>query len=172
MGAAKPLELDEAIAVVGPYFEAARAAYLERGFDRVGRTRLIAVKAVHDSARHFARCRDDGLQIEVAPEMADLAEDELTAILAHELGHASDFLYPADFQLRSGELLRWRERPEDDERGRFNRMRQWEKRDTDSIELTADAIASFVFGRSIRYAGPCLLQSFERGIRPRPLGLR
>ncbi len=177
----RPLELDEAAHVLQPYYEAVQARFVDYGLRRVARTRLTIDPSAGDKGRHFAACRDDGLVIIVAPDLADQAEDFVIGILAHELGHAADHSYPCRYQLADETLIEWehpdwsenaRGKAEPDARALFNRSRQWEKRGPDEIELTADAIAGRVMERPIRYAGPCMLQSFRRGTAPRPVGLR
>jgi hypothetical protein len=178
-----PLRPEEAEIVLDPYFEAVRVRFIEAGLRRTEKTKLEIDKGAHDKLRHFAAARDDGRLVIVAPEFADLPEDQVVAILAHELGHAADFLYPGRFQLAAGELIDWpsrswseearkRKLEDPDAREAFNRARQWSDRPKDEVERTADAIATLVFGRPIRYTGPCMLQSFSRGSSPRPLGLR
>ena len=49
---------------------------------------------------------------------------------------------------------------------RIARMRQWQARTHHEIELTADLIAEQVLGHRIGYSGPCMLQSFNRGVPP------
>ena len=176
------LDLLETRAVIEPYFDAVRERFVEHGLRRASKTQLDVSKAVHDAERHFAATRDDGMLVLVSPELGDLPEDQVVGILAHEMGHAVDFLYPARFQLARGELIDWpsaswseaarASKVEVDDRAVFNRVRQWEKREHDLVERTADAVASLVFGRPIHYVGSCLLQSFERGQSPRPIGLR
>lgn len=174
------LDPAETRAVLEPYFEAVRERFLQRGLGRVEKTKLDVSQKVRNSDRHFAATRDDGMLVIVCAELCDLPEDQVVGILAHEMGHAADFLYPARFQVALGELIDWpspswseaaRKREQDD-RGAYNRMKQWEARNHELVERTADAVASLVFGRRIQYAGPCLLQTFERGQAPRPVGLR
>lgn len=172
------LDKGETRLVIEPYFDAVRERFLAHGLRRAEKVKLD-VEDLH-SGRNYAATRDDGVLILVSPELCDLDEDQVVGILAHEFGHATDFLYPARFQLCSGELMDWpspswsqkARQAEQDDRGAYNRMVQWEKRGHDITERTADAIASLVFGRPVQYAGPCLLQSFERGQAPRPIGLR
>ncbi len=169
----------DALFVLGPYFEAAQAIFVERGLRRCEKTRLVITERAHDTERHFAATRSDGTSIILAPELVGMPEDNVAAILAHEFGHAADFLYPGRFQLIETRLAEWegpewtavRER-DIDARMAYARGRQWERRDADEIERTADAIAEAITGRPIFYGGPCVLQSFEEGMRPRPPGLR
>lgn len=172
------LQPEETRAVIEPYFEAVRERFIKYGLKRADKAKLDVSQKVRTSKRHYAATRDDGMLVIVCAELCELGEDEVVGILAHEMGHAVDYLYPARFQLSLGELIDWpspswsREAGEQDDRGTYNRMRQWEDRNHELIERTADAVASLVFERRIRYSGPCLLQTFERGQAPRPVGLR
>lgn len=168
----------DALIVLEPYFEAVQEIFAAR-LKRCDKVRLAIEEWAHDTHRHFAATKSDGLTIIIAPELARMPEDTVAAILSHEFGHASDFLYPARFQLVEGHLSEWdhpdwgnaRGRDQDDKVA-FARARQWDGRDDDEVERTADAIAEAIVGRPIYYGGPCVLQSFEPGIRPRPVGLR
>lgn len=165
-----PLTTDEALSVVEPYFEEMRRLYLDAGLRRVAETKLYCAPWMHDTPRHFAGCRDDGKVIVFAPELADQDEAVVAGILAHELGHAADFLYPGEFALRGREVVRRaREAAGDEQWQRW--VRGWQGRDDDAVELTADGIAEWVTGARIGYSGPCHLQVFNRGVA-RPMGLR
>jgi len=171
---------DEAFVVLEPYYAAAREIFeiYERERwptqkARLPRVRLEIARWIHDSPRHFAATADDGSHVIVAPEMTELPEQTVLAIFSHEFGHAIDMIYAPEFFLVDGEL-RWVPIPGDDDRAgqaRVARMKQWERRDRDTVEMLADAIAEHVTGTSIGYSGPCLLQSFGRGEK-RPAGLR
>jgi len=162
---------DDALLILEPYFEAGQAAFAEAGMPKVRRTRLYVAPWIHDSPRHFAACREDGLAVLVAPELVELPEETVGAILAHELGHAADFLYPGEFMLgREREAVR-RNAEAFGEREWARWMRRWQRRDDDAVEMTADAIAELGVGRRIGYLGPCQLQVFDRGLA-RPQGLR
>lgn len=172
--------LEEAKAMLEPYFLAARERFVRAGFSKVIRASFKVTGSMHDTARHFAGTRDDGLVIQVAPEMVELAEEFVVAIMAHELGHATDFLYPGEFVLgRDEELVRRRragsvtdEGEDDAEAKQWKRwLRMWKERDAYVVEKTADVIAEHVWGKPIGYQGPCLLETFEGGV-PRPVGLR
>lgn len=171
------LTLDEARAVIDPYFTVVRDIFV-RGAPRAKKTTLEIARWAHDQARHFAATEDTGRRIVVAPEFAELPEGTVLAILSHEFGHAVDFLYPGMYMVTDdGELVTMPEVPDQelDQRGLeavLARDRFWRKRDKDTVERTADAIAEHFTGKQIGYAGPCELQSFERGVRPRRLGLR
>jgi hypothetical protein len=165
------LDCDEALAVIEPFFVAQQDDFLEAGLKRTKRTRLYCAPWVHDSPRHFAACRDDGLAIVVAPELAELSTDLVVGILAHEFGHATDYLYPGDFVLGREERAQRRVREEfnDDQWSRW--IKTWQERDDDLVEQMADAIVEWATGTKIGYRGPCMLQCFERGAA-RPQGLR
>lgn len=171
-GAAAELSPEQALAVIEPYFVVLRDDYfIEHGLAAVSRTAIYCAPWVHDSERHFAACREDGLAVIAAPEMAELPYGTMSAILAHELGHAVDYLYPGEFALGRDQtaLRRRREDFTDAQWARW--MRCWEDRSDDVIEYTADAIAELVTGARIGYSGPCKLQAFSRG-QARPQGLR
>jgi hypothetical protein len=166
---------EEAFAVLEPYFEAIRDRFLSES-PKVSRVRLDIDASIHDARRHFAAWDLDLHRIVVAPHMAELPEETVLAIFAHEFGHAVDFLYPATYTVSDGELVTLPSLPDEpgDKRSRqavAARLRWWKERDDDTIERTADAIGESVLGRRIGYCGPCLLQCFD-GIKPRPLGLR
>ena len=156
--------------ILEPYFTAVQEAFVEAGLAKCRRTKLRVESWVHDSPRHFAGCKATGLTIVVAPEMVELPEETVAAIMAHELGHAADFLYPGEFVLgRGGAIRRSAEDMSSSSWAKW--MRDWDGRDDHTVELVADAIAERVLGRTIGYAGPCLLQTFDKGI-PRPESLR
>jgi hypothetical protein len=169
---------EEALVIIEPYFEAARevygAFYEASGLDSKGlmKLRLECSPEMHDTPRHFAGASVDGRKIVVAPEIVLLPEDTVAAILAHEFGHITDFLHAGRFvcDVVDRKLGFLREGAEDDyrtARTRVARMRQWRSREDHVIEVTADLIAEVVIGKPIGYAGPCLLQGFDRGV-PRP----
>lgn len=184
------VDCDEAILILEPLFLAVQETFVayekrEFGSSRLRRTRLECLPGAHDQGslpdgspaiRHFAGCRDDGRVIVTAPEIVELPEEMVLAILSHEFGHAMDFAYPGDYIVADGFLVRrpLGHRGDDDrtDRAAVAVMRQWTSRGDDQIEGTADAIAETVTGKKIGYVGPCLLQSFRGGMRPRPAGLR
>jgi hypothetical protein len=171
-------DAEVAFYIVEPYFEAAvdTASGFVEGLglpDRTGEIRLEIRAEMHDTARHFAGCQTDGRLIAFAPQVVDLPEETLGAIMLHEIGHALDFLYPGVFVLRAGDLDVMVP-PNDDPvqmRRYLNRVRQWYDRDDDTVERTADAVAEAMSDRRIGYLGPCLLQTLDAGV-PRPKGLR
>jgi len=173
----------EAYAILEPYFLAAKEVYaeytLKLGLGKgIRRTRLECRAEMHDTERHFAGATTDGRLIAVAPEMAELPEDTVAAIFAHEFGHVVDHLHPGRFVLEESEesliyVPECEYRVEDlrTAQVRVASMRQWEAREEDVIELTADLIAEQAIGHRIGYSGACMLQGFNRGKR-RPKGLR
>ncbi len=166
-----PLSPEEAYVVLEPYFEVIRDEYLAQGFKKCKRTRLFIAPAMHDSPRHFGACKDDGSAILLAPELADVADTVMLAIMAHEFGHATDFLYPGEFVLgRSGPAGR-RIKSDVEEKQWSKWLKAWHHRDEDVVERTADAIAERVMGVPYGYQGPCWIQSFDAA-RARPMGLR
>lgn len=164
------LSPEEALAVIEPYFGAVKEQYERAGYALIHRTRLTCDSEMHDTPRHFAGCSLDGLEICVAPELADLNHEVVLAILAHECGHAVDHLYPGEFVLRERSVAR-RDRDAETDKQWRKFLHAWKERDIDTIELTADAIAEDVLGAPIGYRGPCMLQTFDGGV-PRPRGLR
>lgn len=164
------LSSDEALVVIEPYFLAVREQFVRFGLHRCARTQLRCASWVHDSPRHFAACEEDGRRIFVAPALADLPDTTLMAIVGHEFGHATDFLYPAQFALARDGV---QQRNFDDVSEKQVRawLTGWQRRSADVVEVTADKIAEYVLGIPIGYTGPCQLQSFNAGV-PRPAGLR
>lgn len=154
----------EARLVLEPYFEELRERFLQAGWDRLSKTRLRCRLEQHDTPRHFAGCLEDGLQVYVAPQLIELSVETVLGILAHELGHAADFLYPGEFLLRGDHVVH--QAPDKE------RLRGWRRRDDDTVEVVADLIAEQVIGAPIGYRGPCQLQMLGLSGRPRPVGLR
>jgi hypothetical protein len=181
------VDCETALAILEPYVKVAREEFLRFEREHYGGSKIKRVKLEcapwaelqeEDgfNVRNFAGTSEDGRMIVAAPELVELPEDSVAAIIAHEFGHTLDYLYPGRFLLAQGELVRF-----DDpgvgnskaEKARIARMRQWQllHQDRDLVEQVADEIASLVLHRQIRYAGPCLLQTFGRGLS-RPPGLR
>jgi len=166
------LSLDEAHVVLEPYVEAVRERYLEVGLTRCKSTRFFVAPGMHDTPRHFAACRDDGLVIFAAPELAELPYEAVLAVVAHEFGHACDFLYPGEFAYGGDEDPAVRRDPESLKRRQWQGwLRDWKKRDSDTVERVADAIAHHALGVRYGYQGPCNLQTFVSA-SARPYGLR
>ncbi len=166
-----PLSCEEAYVVLEPYYWAVRADYVKFGVGKVKRTQLFVAPQIHDSPRHFAACKDDGSAILLAPQLADLPPPIILAIIAHELGHATDFLYPGQFVLGKSGPARQRFEKEVEEKQWAKWLKAWHRRDDDVVELTADAVSELVMGVAYGYQGPCLLQSFDV-THARPMGLR
>lgn len=185
--------LEFAAVLLTPHFDAVRDIFARfepepgESLDRLKRTRLVVDDSVRDSSRHYAACRDDGMLIKLAPESLDLGVDQLTAILAHEFGHAADFAYPGRwFAIRDDPAVwlseggAWVREPSGErawvpESGaeakhvrRWQRL--WHQRSDDQVEWAADSIAYAVTGVKIGYCGPCMLQCFSG--QSRPAGLR
>lgn len=173
-----PLTVEEAAAVIEPYFIAVRDVFVREGATKCKRVTLEIAPWIHDSPRHFAATEERGKFMVAAPEFAELPEDTVLAILAHEFGHAVDFLYPGEYLLvDDGELVKMPRVPvgrldQKATQAHIARTRSWGKRNKDAVERTADAIAEMFTGRTIGYCGPCELQCFDRGVRPRRPGLR
>lgn len=188
-------DVQVAAAVLEPHFDAVRDVFVEfepepgENLAELRRTRLVVDPGVRDTSRHYGMCRDDGRMIKLAPQAADLDLETLTAIIAHEFGHAADFAYPGRWvparERRASWIgeggtwyyddqgnAEWRAEP-----GRNGkRIRRWQclwhERDADQVEWAADSIAYAVTGMKIRYCGPCMLQCFSAQGRARPKGLR
>lgn len=176
----EPLSSEEAYCVLEPYFVAARGffvVYCEKlGLDSkcIEKTRFECSPEVHDDERHFAGTTLDGRKVLCAPEMADLPEDTVSAIMAHEFGHVVDHQFPAQFVVVDDDLVFLGDvEPSNPraEQARIARMRQWNKRTHHEIEVVADHIAQAAIGSRIGYSGKCMLQGLNRGV-PRPEGLR
>ncbi len=161
----------QAFQLLEPLFEATREIFEGAGLKAVRRVRLQVDRKMHDTARHFGGTRDDGLLILLAPELIELPPENTTAIIAHEFGHATDFLYPGEFVLGPERVARRRARDSFEAEHWAKCVRDWERRDDDVIEYVADAVAEMVTGRQIGYTGSCRLQTYDRG-RARPAGLR
>jgi hypothetical protein len=162
---------DEALLILEPYFLVMQEVFVEAGLADASRVKLYVAPSMHDTARHFAGTRDDGLVMMLAPEMVELPENTVAAIMAHEFGHAVDFLYPGEFVLGPNRVAAKRDRASFTDEQWIKWIKDWEKRDDDVIEFVADAVAELVTGRRIGYVGPCKLQAFDRG-KARPQGLR
>lgn len=171
-------DLELAREIVRPHWDAVRdvyAAFVPDGvtsLDRVMQIRFDISPERHDSVRHFAACRDDGLHMEFAPQIVDLPVERLVAIFSHEFGHALDFLYPAHWRMpdEGAGKAEWIGQPEATKWGR-HWAKKWAVRTRDQIEWAADGIAEAVTGKHLTYCGPLMLQCFTCGIE-RPAGLR
>lgn len=168
--------IERAALVIGPHFDAVRDWFCAfevapgEKLSRLRRVKLVIHPDVHDSPRHFARCREDGLEIQVAPEAEELDIETLVPLLAHELGHACDFQYPAMWIGERNAPARWIG-AQDNKAGR-KLSRLWHERSPDVVEWTADSIAHRITGRPLQYCGPELVQCWSAGGVERPEGLR
>lgn len=170
------LSNETAALIIGPHFDAVRdhfAAFEPEPGMRlrlIDKTRMRIDRRVRDSERHYAACSDDGREILVAPEAAELTMEDLVAILTHECGHAADFLHPAMWLWHRDKPATW-VGSQDNKQGR-KLARLWQDRSADQVEWTADAIAWLIVGRPIRYCGAGLVQCFSPSGILRPAGLR
>lgn len=165
------LSEEEALIIIEPYYEALYENFLEAGLGQLKKVQLVCSWEARAGERNFAGCVTDGSAIIVAPDLAELPISTMEGILAHELGHASDFLYPGSFQAASRTKLRVYDREEYEDKAWRSILRSWKERDDDMVEVTADLIAERVLGVRIGYMGNCKLQTIGKGPR-RPRGLR
>ncbi len=178
---------DEIVAtVLAPYFDAVRDRFVEfrpdasACLERLRKTKFVIEAKNHNSGRHFASTRDDGMLMIFAPQIVELPVETLVAILAHEFGHAADFAYPAHWLTRGqpDDVASWIGDPRATRQSRKWQKLWYDQNDhssqdpnRDRIEWRADAIAFAVTGRRLGYCGDCVLQCFKGGIE-RPPGLR
>jgi hypothetical protein len=164
---------------LAPYVDAVRDVFLEwrssdgRQLSRVAEVKVAIDPQAFDGGRHFAGCRQDGRRVALAPELAHLPEETITAIVAHEMGHAVDFLYPAEWAVERGKPATWLSLAGDgrnERRARYKIMAAWSDREHDLVELAADSITWAIVGRRVQYCGPCLLECWRGGVA-RPTGL-
>jgi hypothetical protein len=181
-------EVEIAALILQPHFDAVRDEFVrfspEKGvtLDRLKKTKIIVDPSIHDKPRHFAACRDDGLEIRCAPGIVvEVPVEQMVAVLAHEFGHAADMIYPGQWVVlgpgKKHQKAVWIGES-DDRNAVYWRERLWHERSRDEIEWTADAIAELVTGRLVHYCGDCVLQCFapQQGapmqFERRPKGLR
>jgi len=176
----EPMELEIAREIVRPHWDAVRDIYL--AYAPPGESEvLVKIAGIdfdidpsrHDSVRHFAACRDDGLHMVFAPQIVDLPTENLVAVLAHEFGHAADFLYPAHWRMpdHGPGKAEWIGSPEATKWGR-HWAKKWATRTRDQIEWAADGIAEAVTGTHLTYGGPLMIQCLSGTGIERPAGLR
>jgi hypothetical protein len=172
-------QLEIVRAIMRPHFDAVQDDFVgwrnvttQTQLGRLRKTKFVIDPEMHDTERHFAACRDDGMLIHFAPQIVDLPVETLVAIVAHEFGHAADHAYPAYWILPSAGpgKAQWLGTPPDTKHGR-RWQRLWRERSPDQIEWAADGIAQAVTGRKLGYCGNCLIQCYKGGIE-RPAGLR
>lgn len=180
----RPVHKDEiAAAIILPHWEAVRDVFSafvpgdDASLSKVNRIKFTVDSSFHDSPRHFAATTDDGLEMFFAPHIVDLDEEFFVAIIAHEFGHALDFLYPARWIMppAQGRAV-WIEDPHSYEARKWNKL--WHTRSRDQIEWAADGIVWAVTGKRILYGAggcpedsECTIQRFKNGFA-RPKGLR
>jgi hypothetical protein len=191
----KPAGIEQVANAVRAYWRGIVEAFDRKGFDEPRKaTRFRIDSSWHDSCRHYAGAKTDGTVLVIAPEILDLAEESIIAILAHEGGHFVDLARPGRFFFRRptemhcrkgasvtaiGEgppdpldpvLLWFKELPT---KGLGKHLTEWRERDSDELERVADEIATFVMGEKIGYTGSpgCLIQTLGKGVE-RPIGLR
>lgn len=180
------VDVDEARELLEPYWAAALERFLAYEEAKLGTSKLSKVRLLIETwgkmqelegfrSRNFAATRDDGSRVVLVTELVELPPDTVAAIIAHELGHALDFLHPGTFFSADGELVVHAGGEPDDKRGnqaRIARSKQWAARSRDEEESVADLVAEQALGSPIGYAGPCTLQTFVSHTPRRPEGLR
>lgn len=173
-------DVEVAREIVRPHWDAVRDIYLayvppgeSEGIAKLAEVRFDIDPERHDSVRHFAACRTDGLHMVFAPQIVDLPVENLVAVLAHEFGHAADFLCPAHWRMPDSGPAKaeWIGHPGSTKWGR-HWAKKWEARTRDQIEWAADGIAEAVTGKHLTYEGPLLLQCVRGAGIERPAGLR
>jgi len=175
----RPRDVDEeaAQALLEPYLIEVAARFYEAGLTRLEGIRVKVSASEGGEGRNFAACRTDGRLIILSPDILWLVPATITGILAHELGHAADFLYPGLFvRGRNGRMILLDDSKKGVPTGEApvpaTWLEDWKRRDDDEVERQADRIAEEVLGERIGYHGPCLLQTVDEGISPRPRGLK
>lgn len=184
-----------AATILAPYFDVTRAAFAEfvphgasAPLSKLRRTKFRISDEVRDTERHFAGTTEDGMLIVLSPAIIDLGPESASAIIAHEFGHAADFMYPSDFfppERGSGaarwlgdeadckQLRAWRQHwNERTEMARLTAKTPEIENAKDQVEWAADSIAESVVGRAIRYCGDCMVQCWNPRAPRRPALLR
>lgn len=182
--------------IVQPHFDAVRDEFVSfvpedghGGLTKLAKVRCKVDAGMHDTERHYAAMRDDGLLMVLAPEIVELPWETIVAIVSHEFGHAADFAYPGQWLTFGGgpEKATWLgEREAGDKAARKWRL-LWEERmrlagggamnpaaehARDQIEWAADGIVEAVTGHRLGYCGRCMIQCFNEESKLRPAGLR
>lgn len=168
--------LEVVACIIQPYFDAVKHTFANFSPDGVSnlskltRVGFLIEPAVHNTPRHFAACREDGGLLVFAPEIVDLPEESVTAMLAHEFGHAADFSYPGNWVTSDDptKAAIWIGSRSDKQAMRWRKF--WMGRNTDQQEMAADAIVKAVTGKTVGYCGSLQIQCFTG--KPRPVGLR
>lgn len=190
-----PAGYDQLANAIRAYWRKIVSEFDRKGFDEPRKaTRFRIDPSWHDSCRHFAGAKTDGSVLVLAPEILDLEDENIYAILAHEGGHFVDLGRPGRFFYRRPHEVNYRrgskvtavgEGPPDPgqpglvwfkklpTKGLGKHITEWRERDNDEVERVADEIATFVMGEKIGYTGAkgCLIQTLGVGIE-RPIGLR
>lgn len=127
--------------------ETTRRRFISAGFARVRETHFVLDPRMTSWARGgrtVASCAASGKDVQMSPAMLSFDENRVTALVAHELGHAVQGFYGDTYS------------------------------DPDAIERDADSIGEQVLGAPISYAlvERRLMQTLSAGQRPRPKGLR
>jgi hypothetical protein len=162
--------------IIQPYFDAVRYKFASFkpepsvALSKLSKVGFLIEPAVHNTPRHFAACRDDGGLILLAPEFADLSEENVIAMLAHEFGHAADFAYPGNWVTSDDptKAAVWIGNRNDKQAMRWRKF--WMGRNTDQQEMAADSIVKTITGKTVGYCGDLTIQCFTG--KPRPVGLR
>jgi hypothetical protein len=168
-----PDKLRRAAMLLDPFIDEVRRGYLAFGLGKIERVKVKISEEARDGLRHFAMCRTDGGLIVLSPDVIGLPVATAQGIIAHEFGHAADYLYPGAFQRAAFGKAVFHEYGQRSNDGVPQGVAdRWRARTDDEIELDADAIAETVLKVKIGYAGPCMLETIGAGVRPRPPGLR
>ncbi len=175
----RPADVSEEAAaeILLPSIEKLMTIFSKAGFEHLQGIEIVVSAKEGGSGRNFAACRTDGRLLVLSPDLIHLPQATVEGILAHELGHAVDFSYPARVGFGKGGAIIV---IDDSKKGVTTGqppipqawLDDWDTRSNDAVEGFADKIAEAVTGWRIGYAGPCLLQTVGKGIRPRPKGLR
>lgn len=171
-------DIEIVASILAPHFDAVRDEFASfettdgTVLSKLKKTKFVVSKKAHDTARHFAQCREDGLLITLAPQMIDLPLENLIAIVAHEFGHAADFAYPGHWAMPEygPGKAQWVGDVRDKKHG-MKFLAMWDSRPHNQVEWAADGIAQAVLGLKITYCGDCLIQCFGGGVE-RPWGLK
>jgi hypothetical protein len=164
------VDTEEASAVLLPHWSGVVDIFASSGYEEPRSAKVVFTDEVHDTCRHFAATRNDGLVLYVAPHLVHTPVETIDGILAHEAGHIVDLQNPGIYWYREEDLWRAHELPS---KGAKKILKAWRDRSDDEVERVADEIAYAAVGVRIGYVGnpTCLVQALGRGKR-RPRGLR